>query len=414
MAYRARYIERIVNRRLAVMGGVLLEGARGCGKTSTGRQLSASEVYLDDPQMARLAQLDPQLVLEGARPRLLDEWQLAPGLWNAVRRAVDRADKPGSFILSGSAAPSDDATRHTGIGRVSLVRMRPMTLAERGASSGDIRWTDLLDGMQSIGAISPLTYRDLAREAVVGGWPALLDVTADVAGDYSRDYLEHLARRQGPAEEIASGPARQRIARLLRVVARRSAQEENLAALAKEVGREGSTTPRTIRADLDYLQQVFAYEPLPAWSVMLRSRARVMVSPAMHLVDPSLAVAALGSGDDRLARQPEFFGQIFESMAVRDLRVLTEASGGHLFRYRDNTGLEVDAIADFGNSWAAVEVKLGASEIAKAEANLLRLRDKVDLDCAGQPAFLAVVTGTETAYTLPSGIHVIPLACLAL
>lgn len=400
---------------LAALGGVLVEGPRGCGKTTTALQHAGSNVRLDSgPNVLELASLDPVGLLAGAAPRLVDEWQLAPALWNVVRHEIDARREPGQFILSGSSTPMRDPSRHSGAGRIGRLRMRTMTLAESGRSSQEVSLADLESG-EPVSGRSQVAYRDLAEAAIVGGWPALLRASHRQAVTFNRSYLDDLCASAIPlATGVRHDPVRMR--RLLESVARNIASEATLESLAADVSADGGAfDPKTARTYLDALATVFALDELPAWSVALRSRSRLRTSPKLHLADPALACAALGVNADRLAKDPEFFGQVFESLVTRDLRSMVEARFGRTYHYRDNTGLEVDLILEFEDrTWAAIEVKLGASRIAEAEQSLLTLRDaRVDLKRVGTPVFLAVVTGSEYAYTLPTGVHVVPLAALA-
>jgi predicted AAA+ superfamily ATPase len=412
VAYLARAVDGAVTEILQAMGGVLLEGPRGCGKTSTGLHHARSHVRLDDsPQQVELASLDPRALLRGATPRLIDEWQLAPEVWNAVRREIDERQQRGQFILAGSSSPREDPARHSGAGRIGRIRMRPMSLAESGRSTGEISLSGLR-GADSITGRADLGYAALAEAAVVGGWPALLDATSRQAMTFNRSYCDDLCSTD---IRLASGVRHDpiRVRRLLASIARNLAGEATLATFAEDVSADGgSVGPETIRRYLDALSATYALDELPAWSVALRSKSRLRVQSKLHLADPALACAALGIGPDRLAADPEFFGQVFESMVVRDVRALAGADEGRVYHYRDNTGLEVDAIIEYPDgSWAAIEAKLGHARIAEAEGHLLTLRDaRVDVDKVGLPAFLAVVTGTEFAYTLQSGVHVVPLA----
>lgn len=415
MRYRQRAIEEQMKSVLNYAGAVLLQGARASGKTSTALQYAHSDVRLDrDVEERLLAVTRPELVLSGPTPRLIDEWQLAPDLWNAARHEVDRRQEPGQFIFSGSAAPTADITRHTGAGRFARLKMRPMSLAESGVSTREVSLSKLRkDRPNTVSATSEISYEEMAEQAVRGGWPALLDLGTQEAIRYNTDYSDDLA-----LTELADATGRRtdqgRISRLLRVLARNLGGELNVARISSEVAADGHESSRlTLRKDLDALEQVFAYDPLRPWSVDLRSRSRLRKAESIHFTDPALATAILGVDFGRLARQPQYFGFIFESMVVRDMRCYVEADGGKVFRYKDNTDLEVDIIADYRNTWAACEVKLGINEIVKAEANLLKLRDeRVDLEKVGEPAFLGIVTATKYAYTLPSGVHVLPLATL--
>lgn len=415
MDYVERIADRVLSTQLASMGAVLVEGPRGCGKTTTGLQQARSSVRLDrSPSAVRLADLDPQELLRGDTPRLIDEWQLAPALWNVIRQEVDDRQQRGQFILSGSATPADDVTRHSGAGRFARLRMGTMSLAESRHSSRQVSLS-ALPSMGKVSGTSPLGYRDVAEYAVRGGWPALLDASTQQAMVFNRAYCDDLCS----AEIAAVSGTRHdpgRLRRLLQSIARNVASEATLRSLASDVGGgENIVDPKTISAYLDAFRRVFAVDELPAWSVALRSRSRLRTSPKLHLADPSLACAALGVGPDRLAKDPEYFGQVFESMVVRDLRALAGAGFGRVCHYRDNTGLEVDVIIEYPDgTWAAAEAKLGSSRIDDAERNLLTLRDqRIDVERVGRPAFLAVITATEYAYTLPSGVHVIPLPVLA-
>ena len=407
--------ERIDNL-LTAMGGVVIEGPRGCGKTSTGLHHAHSSVRLDAaPQAIELAGLDPSAVLAGETPRLIDEWQLAPNLWNAVRHEIDDRQSKGQFILSGSATPPDDLHRHSGVGRLARVRMRPMSLSESGRSSAAVSLSHLGGADRLTGVRSPLTYRDLASEAVRGGWPSLLDEGLPASAEFNESYITDLCSTDVPSA-TGSRHAPVRLRRLIESIARNIASEASIQLLTNDVSADGAPIDRsTIRTYLDALTTVFAFEELPAWSAALRSRTRLRSRAKIFLADPSLACAALAISPERLAADPEFFGQIFEAMAVRDLQAYATAGRGQVYHYRDESGLEVDAIIEYpGRTWAGCEIKLGSTMIDSAERNLLRLRDeRIDEQRMGPPAFLAVITGTEYGYTLPSGVHVVPLAALA-
>lgn len=415
MRYQPRVADAGMTDLLGALGGVLVQGPRGCGKTTTALQHARSHIRMDaGPEIPELATLDPAALLTGETPRLIDEWQLAPNLWSSVRHAIDDRGEPGQFILSGSAVPISDPTRHSGAGRIGRLRMRTMTLAESGLSSSQVSISQLRPGAVVSGR-AELTYRDLAEAAIRGGWPALLEANQQQAIAFNRSYLDDLSSSAIPlATGVRHDPVRMR--RLIDSIARNLSSEATLSSIAADVAGDGGTFDRTTaRTYLDALTTVFALDEVPAWSVALRSRSRLRTNAKWQLADPALACAALGVNAERLGRDPEFFGQVFESMVIRDLRSMVEAHFGSVFHYRDNTGLEVDLIVEFADrSWAGVEVKLGSTRIPDAERSLLTLRDhRVDLDRIGSPAFLAIITGTEYAYTLPSGVHVIPLATLA-
>ena len=414
--YRPRIADRELTGRLAAAGAVLLEGARACGKTETARRASASEVLLDVDLGARDAlAVDPRLVLAGAAPRLIDEWQVAPILWNMVRRAVDERRQPGQFILTGSAVPPDDATRHTGAGRMGRLRLRPMSLSELGHSTGEVSLGALLDGRPAPSVAAGMEVAELAEFVCVGGWPGHLDKSPEAAMLANRDYLEDVCRVD---LERVDGARRdpERVRRFLGSLARNVATCASLATMARDVGAlDAPMTAATAREYLAALETLMVVEDQPPWGPHLRSRSRLRRSPKRHLVDPSLAVAAIGASPDHLLADLGWFGFLFESMVVRDLRVYAQAAGGRVAHYRDNTGLEVDAIVDAGpGRWAAFEVKLGLGRVEEAAANLLRFKERVDPGSLGDPAALGVIVGGGYGYTRPDGVAVIPCRTLGI
>lgn len=412
------YIPRLVDSLLAEIvadgGAVLLEGPRACGKSATGRHHAASAVQLDiDVQAARLAEFDPVRLLDGAQPRFIDEWQLTPGVWNQVRAAVDR-DPDAAFILAGSAVPADDATRHSGAGRIERVRMRPMSLAESGDSSRQVSLRDLFDpAPYAAQGVSPLTVDDLAALTVRGGWPGLLHRSPTRAARVLTSYLNDVARIDVP--RLDAEPARHPdgILRLIRSLGRVTGTEASLSAIARDVSAVVPTTHETIGAYLAALGRVFVVEDQPSWGPHLRSRDQVRKAPKRHFTDPSLAAAAVGAGPDRLLADLEYFGQLFESLVVRDLRAYSQLLDADVRHYRDSAGREVDAIVERRDgTWIAAEVKLAASRDDEAAAALLAFVDKLDTTRTPPPAALVVITGGRYAYTRPDGVHVVPLGCL--
>ena len=413
--YRERVADTTVRRALTSFGAVVLEGPRAVGKTTTGLRHSASSVRVDaSPQLADLAETAPSAFLAGAVPRLIDEWQLAPTLWNAVRHEVDHRGEPGQFILTGSATPSDDETRHSGAGRFHRVRLRPMALAESGESTRSINLRDVMDG-ECVGAIGGPTVGDYAHLIVRGGWPALVEAPQRSAADYLTSYLDDISRVDLPAMDVRVDPVRMRA--LIRALARNIATETSLAKLAREaeIGPAGAaTSAQTVRRHLDALTRVFVVEEVPAWAPHLRSKVRLRVQPVWHFADPSLAAAALGASGEGLMADLESFGFFFESLCVRDLRVYAEELGGELFHYRDETGLEVDAIVELRDgSWAAFEVKIGGTKaIEVAARNLSVLEGKVSAERAATLKAKAVLTAGDTSYLRPDGVMVISIGHL--
>ena len=393
--YRPRIVDGELRACLASAGAVVIEGPKACGKTRLAQQLAASTVLLDVDTAARQAlAVDPALVLAGPRPRLLDEWQVEPALWNQVRRAVDAVEAPGQFLLTGSAVPADDAERHTGAGRFSFLRLRPMSLVESGAGQGSVSLAALLAGEPPSCADPGLAVADLAELVCRGGWPAQLERPLAAASRAARDYLE--------------------LGALLRSLGRNVATEVSLATLAADAGgADGPLDPRTVADHLQALERLMVLDNQPAWRPHLRSKAALRQASRRHFCDPSLAVAALGGSPDRLLKDLEWLGLLFESLVIRDLRVLAQALEGELFHYRDDYGIEVDAIVQLRDGrWGAIEIKLGPGQVEAAAAGLLRFRQQIDTSRTGEPAFLAVVCGSGYGYRRADGIAVVPVGAL--
>ena len=392
----------------------MLQGPRGCGKTATGHRVAASAIYLDtDPRVPDMLAVDPSLVLEGAHPRLLDEWQVEPKLWNHVRRAVDDGPGKGLFVLTGSSVPVEDRNRHSGAGRFSFLRMRPMTLFESGTSTGEVSLRTLFAGEPPRSAIPKLSIADLAVQATIGGWPGQLDVSAAVGAQAARDYLTQVAEVDVSA--VTSGQRDPgRVRRLLRSVGRNVATETPVTVLAADAGGDDGPLSRdTVSGYLAVLERLMVVEDQLAWAPHLRSRAVLRSAPKRHFVDPSLAVAAVGGSPERLVGDLRYFGCVFESMIVRELRVLAQPLDGEIYHYRDNTGLEVDAVVELGDGrWGAIEVKLGVGYVDDGAENLKRFAAKVDPASSGAPAFLAIVCGSSFGYRRADGVDVIPCGAL--
>lgn len=415
--YQRRVVDEELTRRLRSAGGVLIEGPKACGKTATARQHAASEALLDVDDSARLAaQVDPPLLLEGATPRLIDEWQLEPQVWNHVRRTIDDRRDAGQFILAGSSMPADDTTRHTGAGRISRLRMRTMSLWETGHSIGTVSVASLLETDAPVRTRDPgLDFDDLVERISIGGWPGLLVAAVDDAIRWNRDYLEEIRRLDiRRVDGVEREP--ERVGRVLRSLARNVATEAGATTIATDAsGSDGGVSDDTVRDYVDALTRLMIIEDQPPWSPRLRSRSRLRKSPKRHFVDPALAVAALQARPDDLRRDLSTLGLLFESLVVRDLRVYAQAVDGTVYHYRDNTGLEVDAIIDAGDGrWAAFEIKLGGSDhIEAAAASLQRFAERVDTAVVGTPRALGVIVATGLGYTRDDGVAVIPVGALA-
>lgn len=415
MQYRSRIADTELASRLRSSGAVVVEGPKACGKTATARQAAASEVLLDVDENARAAAaIDPGLVLDGPAARLIDEWQMEPRIWNHVRRAVDDRGEPGQFILAGSAVPADDQTRHTGAGRFSRLRLRPMSLFEAGSSTGSTSLADLLAGGITESPDSGLTIGDLTEEIARGGWPGLRERSVSEARQALRDYLEEIRRADVSAVDgVRRDP--ERIGRLLVSLARNVATNATASTLAVDTaGADGGLTRHTVADYLAALERLFVVENQPAWAPHLRSRYILRRAAKRHFVDPSLAVAALHATPEALLRDLSLLGLLFESLVVRDLRVYAQASDGRVVHYRDSDDLEIDAVVELADGrWAAFEIKLGGEKlIEEGVVGLKAFVKRVDTDRLGDPAVLGVITGTGYGYVRKDGVHVIPAGSL--
>lgn len=414
MKYFPRVIEAELAERLSATGAVVVEGPKACGKTVTARTVAASEVLLDVDAGARaMVDIDPAAVLEGSVPRLLDEWQMAPAIWNHVRRAVDDRAAPGQFVLTGSASPADDITRHTGAGRVVRLRMRPMSLFEAGGSTGEISLSRLLAGEPQRSAPSELTVPKLAELVCAGRWPGNLGRSPAQTLRANRDYLSEVQRTE---VQQVGGKRRDpvKVRRLLQSLARNVATPASVETLARDVRGTGPAFKASTAAEyLEALERLMIVEDQPAWSPHLRSRTTLRTTPVRHFVDPSLAVAALGTAPPRLLDDLEAFGLLFQSMVVRDLRVYAQAADATVFHYREKDGLEVDAIVeDDEGRWAAFEVKLGKRGIQEGTANLAKVANRMKGSSYGEPAALAVVVPNGYGAVPKGQVGVVPVATL--
>ena len=414
------YLPRVVDAELDFLldaaGAVLVEGAKATGKTATAMQAAASHVLLDvDDNARRLTGADPALLLAGATPRLIDEWQLEPAIWNRVRRAVDDRNAQRQFILTGSAVPADDITRHTGAGRFTRLRMRPMSLFEMGRSTGAISLRRLLDGETQSAPATELAITALAELIATGGWPANLGSPPQSAIRANRGYLDDIQRTD---VATVTGKTRDpvRLRRLCQSLARNIATPVTMSRLAADVGGSGpAMKPDTVAEYLDALERLMVVENQPAWSPHLRSRTALRSSPIRHFVDPSLAVAALRSSPKALLADLEFLGLLFESMVIRDLRVYAQAADAEVFHYREKGGLEVDAIVEAADGrWAAFEIKLGHGWVADGERNLERLAARVADGPHGPPTALAVIVPNGYGYAgyKEKPVGVVPIGAL--
>jgi len=409
---RERVIEPLIEARLRTHGAVLITGPKAVGKTTTARRFAASEVRLDQDRAAlAAAQTDPRLVLDGERPRLIDEYQLAPGMWNAVRGRIDDVGGKGLFVLTGSATPDPRETRHTGARRIAPVRMRTMTLSERGLSSGAVSIASLLDGVPAETGAHGIDVAEAVQALAIGGWPDNLALSPADALDANADYLEVIVDADIPrVEGVKRDP--DGIRRLLASYARNISTDAGLRTIARVA--EEPLAESTLHDYLHALRRLFLIEDQESWKPALRSRVRLAATPKRHLADPSLAVAALGATPQRLlGPEIELAGLLFESQVIHDLRVYAQPHRGQVRFYRDNKGLEVDAIVETPDGrWFAAEVKLGHHRVQEGAHNLLALRDKLSPEAGAACGALVVIVADSPTYTRPDGVLVTSIAAL--
>lgn len=411
--YVPRLIDEQVTSALRVSGAILLEGPRGCGKTMTAVHHAASAVFLDDPAVQDLMTVDPWAPLDGDSPRLIDEWQLEPQVWNRVRRRVDALEGFGHFILTGSSVPDDDATRHSGAGRFLRIQQRTMTWVEKGKSIPTVSLRALFGGEKVSSSLEAYSLDDNVAALLTSGFPAQVSLTATDASHVLNAYLAEIAR----TDIAVLGTIRHEpevIDQLLRSLARNTASEVTLATVRKDLLRiVPEIKERTIASYLRLLMRLFVIESVPAWTPKLRSRARLRTARKYHLADASLAAAALGAGRDVLMSDVKTLGFLFESAVVHDLAVMTEAMGGRISHYRDSNGYEIDAILQLPDGrWGAVEVKLGIGAVTGGIERLNAAIAQIDAD--RPPSFAAVISGTGMTYTANGGAVTFPFLSLGM
>lgn len=419
--YKKRIADSILLRKLEGKGAVLIEGPKWCGKTTTAEQIAKSVLYMDDPenkaQNLTMAELSPKRLLTGETPRLIDEWQLAPQLWDTIRFEVDHRGETGQFILTGSAVPADtNEITHSGTGRFTWLTMRPMSLFESGDSTGDVSLKELFKQPGSIDGESKIDIERLAFLTCRGGWPQSIYMRDEIALDQATDYYEAVVHSDiNRADNISKNP--ERVKRLMRSYARNQGGQVPYTAFAQDIAANDgiSIDKETVAAYLDALRKIFVVEDMPAWNPNLRSRTSIRTSDTRYYIDPSIAAAALGIGPHDLIADLKTFGFLFETLCVRDLRVFADAMGGQLYHYRDKDGLECDAVLHLRNSdYALTEIKLGGSRlIEEGAANLKTLSAKIDTGKMKNPAFLMVLVGIgDYAYRRKDGVFVVPIGCL--
>lgn len=419
--YYPRLADEELRSRLQRSGAVVIRGAKWCGKTETAYQQAKSAIFLQDPDEYEnnllTAQTKPSLLLAGDQPRLVDEWQEFPQIWDAVRFAVDRQHKRGCFILTGSVSRemrSDVKPRHSGVGRIATMTMRTMSLFESRESSGEVSLASLFEGAEDIAGTSSWDVEDVARQVCRGGWPEAVCMGEEVTGSLARDYVDAVAER-----DVSLPDGVKRDPKLVRVImsayARCTATQANNTAVRGNVHAAYDDVSRnTVSTYIGALRKLYFFEDLPAWRPSLRDKARITATPKRHFVDPSLAAAALGATPQNLLRDLPTLGQLFESLVVRDLRIYAQAIGGAVYHYHDANGREADAVVVMPDGrWALFEVKLGGKGVTDGSDSLVALANRIDQTVMGPPSFFAVIHAGRYAARLSNGVFAIPLGCLA-
>ncbi len=419
--YKHRIADKLLERKLAGKGAVLIEGPKWCGKTTTAEQHANSLLYMTESgkieQHLQLARLNPALLLEGKKPRLIDEWQVAPSLWDSIRFESDHSSSLGLFILTGSAVPADlSQVVHTGTGRIGWLRMRPMSLWESEDSTGEVSLEELFTTPALIKGTSDINLEKIAFLTCRGGWPLAVNMKSDIALDQAFDYVDAVEKRDvSLADGINRDPSRTH--RLLRSYARHQGSQANYATIKADLqaNESESFSEETIASYINALKKIFVIEDSEAWNPNLRSKSAIRTSDTRYFSDPSIATAALGLGPSDLINDLNTFGLIFETLCVRDLRVYAEALNGKVYHFRDKNGLECDAVIHLRNgSYGLVEIKIGGDNLIEEGAKTLKaLADKIDLDRMKSPSFLMVLTAVGTyAYRREDGVYVVPVGCL--
>ncbi|HIS11777.1 MAG TPA: ATP-binding protein [Candidatus Onthocola stercoravium] len=419
MDYIKRIVDKEIEKKLRTSGAVVIRGPKWCGKTTSAKQFAKSILEMQNPDTEdnykELANIKPSILLQGEKPRLIDEWQLAPKLWNAVRYAVDTAGDVNQFILTSSATPVEDPTMHSGVGRFSFVNMKPLSLYESGESNGVISLQDLLDEKTNIdGKQSNLSYEDLVYALCRGGWPNSLKMSKEDALEVAPNYLNTLVNSDiSRIDGVNRDPQLASIilksySRLVSTIGTNGALFEDIKA------NYGDISEKTISDYLNVLKKLYIIEEISAWNPNIRSKTTIRTSPKKMLIDPSLAVAALGCSYNELLLDVNTLGLLFENLVNRDLSIYAGSIGGTLNHYRDRYGLECDNVIHFKNGkYALVEVKLSKEKIEEAEEHLLKLKDLISQNPKlKEPTFMMVITATKTAYKTENGILVVPIGCL--
>lgn len=415
--YMPRIVDNVLKNKLEYMGAVLIEGCKWCGKSTTAKEFAKSFIEFQNPdnkmQYDKTNQTKPSLFLEGEKPRLFDEWQMYPVVWDSIRMDIDHTGLKGQYILTGSARPMEDSVMHTGTGRITKLLMRPMSLYESGESNGSISLNDIING-KDISGISTLDFESLMNVMIRGGWPEALNIEGDNKYKIAKDYIKSLL-----SEEIKTVDGIERNANKMNVVLKSISRNISTNASKTTILNDVKTkfTNEVSRPTLDdylnTLEKLYILEYIPATNLNLRSKTPLRVTPKLELVDPSLAIATLNLKREDLIKDLNYTGFIFENMCMRDLKIYADAIDARLSYYRDKNDFEVDCILETeSGKWGAIEVKLGAGEIPEAVETLTKFKETVDTDKYGEPSFLMILTGADYSYKREDGIYVVSIGTL--
>jgi len=419
MDYIKRIVDDEINDKLEIMGAIVIRGPKWCGKTTSAKQVANSILEMQNPDFKdnylELAKIKPSSLLEGDKPRLIDEWQLAPKLWNAVRYAVDKSAIPGQYILTGSAVPVEDPDMHSGVGRFDFIEMKSMTLFESGESNGTVSLNDILNGKSDIdGKTTDFTYEKIAFALCRGGWPNSIKLEETQALKISKSYLKLLC--ESDISKIDGVKRNAKLARLIiKSYARQTSTIDSNQAMYDDVKANNiEVSERTIMDYIDVLKKLYVIDEIEAWNPNIRSKTAIRTSSKKGFVDPSIATAALGVSPKELILDVKTYGLLFENLVNRDLSVYVNKIGGYLNHYRDRYGLECDNVIHFDDGrYALVEVKLGGDKVKEAEEHLLELKGLIATnEKLKEPEFLMIITAEDLAYTTKSGVHIVPIGCL--
>ena len=419
--YRSRIVDEILQKKLKGKGAVLIQGPKWCGKTTTAEQIAKSILYMAKPdekeQNLTIAEINPSLLLQGEVPRLIDEWQIAPKLWDAIRYEIDHRNAEGQYILTGSSVPAKmDEVTHSGTGRFAWLLMRPMSLYESGESTGQVSLKDLFEGAKKVEGINNLDIEKIAYLVCRGGWPRSIFMEEEIALEQAFDYYDAVVNRDiSEADGISRNPERAK--NLMRSYARNMGTQASNETLKNDMIVNDSTSldTDTVLSYINALKRIFVVEESPAWNPNLRSRTAIRTSDTRYFIDPSVAFASLGIVLKELMKDFNTFGLLFETLCIRDLRVYAESIKGKVYHYRDANNLECDAVIHLRNGeYGLIEIKLGGDTlINEGVENLKKLESRIDIAKMNKPKFLLVLTATgKYAYQREDGVYVVPIGCL--